>query len=642
MRVVRWLMIVCFLLYYLCLPSYVYTQEDDESLLFMGEGTVSTPSRRPQPIDESPASITVITTEDIRRSGALTLPEVLAILPGVEALRLSEASIEISIRGFNSYSSDKVLVMLDSRPLFNLADASVDWNLIPVSLEDIDRIELVRGPGSALYGENAFFGIINIITKTPDKDEVTFSVGGGDDPSYIARVGWESPVIRASMETLELDRFSTTRTDLTNTYLEQPGVDLIFAKSIINRAFFRSDLEEDGRRWILSGGAARLENDFFVHKNIDRSAFGSIELFFTEARVDFNSVLRASYQDQEREGSEFFPDKPFRDFLRVDYELQGVYTPFINDIFVFGFQSSYRSIHDDVYLGPDDNKLSQTISSAYFENQLAFYEKTIYLTAGLRLDSYPEIGEIISPRVGSIFLLSKSQAIKIGWGQAFRSPTLYDLHGLDATVAPFIFEGNDDLTPESISSCNLDYLFQKPGSVSFSVNLFHNEIKNLIVFKQVSVTPLQRVFQLENEDKGYSYGGEVSGRVRLGNDLEIWGNYSYDKAIYVQDDVEIDAPFSPRDKAHLGFTIEDGSWTASIWSSHIGDYIATSQDTPFQHRIDMKGYSTVSARIEYWFSRELSMNLIISDILGEGHYESPIFAPVMPYYFIRINYREKR
>jgi len=615
-------------------------QPDDESALF--PETVSTPSRRPQPIDESPSSITVISAEDIRRSGAVTIPEALALLPGVDSLRLSEASVEISIRGFNGYSSDKVLVMLDSRPLFNLANASVDWNLVPVSIKDVDRIELARGPGSALYGENAFFGVINIITKAPDKYELAADAGGGPGPSWRFYSGGGTPNVRVSAECLEHARFSTTDTDLSNTFLEDTGVRPMASRAIVQRAFLRTDLENEGARLVVSGGAARVENDFSVQENVDRSAYASTDLFFTAARVDFISSLRASYQDQEINETEVFPSNPFRDFLRVDYELQGVATPFANDVLVFGGQYSHRAIHDDVYLDEDRGRRRQDVVSAYFENQLALFEKTVYLSAGLRLDSYPEIGQVLSPRAGLILLISKEQALKIYWGQAFRSPTLYDLHGVDDTMNMIVFLGNDGLKPESISSGNVDYTFHAPGRIEFSINLYYHDVEDIIVFKQVSLTPLLRTFRRENEERGVSYGGEVSARVFLGKNLEVWGNYSYDQAVYIQGHDRIDAPFSPRDKAHLGVYLHGKSWDLSVWSSHVGDYIGISLNTPFQDRIDMKGYSFVSARAEVRFTERLGVSVMMNDVLGKGHFETPVFAPVMPYYFVTVSWRDRR
>lgn len=175
----------------LCPGPSIAGDGGEEEVLFYGEDAVKTPSFRVQPLEESPSPVTIITAQDIRNSGALTLPEVLALAPGVDTLRRSESNVEVSIRGFNSYSSNKVLVMLDSRPLFNLADASVNWNLIPVPIDEIERVEIVRGPGSALYGENAFFGIINIITKAPRagsaKGSARVSGGAGTGESTSAK-----------------------------------------------------------------------------------------------------------------------------------------------------------------------------------------------------------------------------------------------------------------------------------------------------------------------------------------------------------------------------------------------------------------------------------------------------------------------
>jgi outer membrane receptor for ferrienterochelin and colicin len=614
-------------------------QEDKESLLFMGEGEVSTPSRRAQPIDESPAPVSVLTGEDIRRLGARSLPEALALLPGINVIRLSEAGDDVSIRGFNGYSSNKVLVMLDSRPLFNLADGSVDWHLIPVSLEDVDRIEVVRGPGSALYGENAFFGIINIITKAPQKRQTFSSLGGGGSPSYQAHAGFENTGYRASVEWIQLDRFATTKTDIDNPFLEQTGIQPLAAKTAIQRAFFRTDLDRRGQHLLVSGGGARAATDFFSFQKIDRSAFASLDDFFTAAGMDLCASLRAGYQDQERIGNPAFPPGPFRDFFRADGEVQGVYRPRLSDVVIFGLQVSQRTIHDDVFLGPDENTRSQTVGSIYGENQLALLDKTVYLTGGVRLDWYPGLGAVVSPRAGAIFLLPHAQAIKLGWGRAFRSPTFYELYGIDQSFSPVIFRGSDKLKPETIESYTLDYIYHDPDLLHLSVSLFYNDIRDLIVFQQRYLNLSGGLYELDNQDRGFSYGGEVELRFPLGRYLELWANYSYTYAVYVVADERIEAPFSPRHQANAGLNLDYRLLHASLWSSHVSGYIGLGGNTPFQDRVDMRGYSTVSGRIAFDITHNLSVSAFISDIGGQGHYESPVFAPIMPFYFIQATYR---
>jgi outer membrane receptor for ferrienterochelin and colicin len=640
-RKAHWILILALSFAWLASAQALSQEEDKESLLFMGEETVSTPSRRPQPIDESPSPVTVITAEDITRSGALTIPEALVLLPGVNSLRLSEANMEISLRGFNSYSSDKVLVMLDSRPLFNLADASVDWNLIPVSLEDIERIEVVRGPGSVLYGENAFFGIINIITKAPDKHGSRATAGVGNEESILVNAGLKYPLFSVSIESLYLNRFSTIHTDIPNPLVDELGIRPLASQAHIDRAFFRSDFKFSDSRLNLSAGAARVENEFFDHRDVARSLFASLDESFSDGDIDVNMGLRASFEDHERDDFQFL-EGPYRQYTRFDADLRCVYAPFVSDMVVFGVQTSHRTIRDEVYLDPDKKELTQGVFSAYLENQLAFFEKTNFITTGLRMDYYPEIGEILSPQVGLIFLLPHAQAIKMGWGQAFRSPTLYDFYGMDATLSPLIFEGNSDLKQEMITSGNLDYIYQDPRRLTFAVDFYYHDIQDLIVFKQHEFTSTERIYRLENEDRAYSYGGEIELRASLAKQLEIWANYSHTRAYFVNEDKDIEAPFSPRHKANAGVRLDGRKWSTDLWASYVGDQVGITNDAPFQDRIDISEYGTISARVELRFTERLGLSLFMNDLFGEGHFESPVYAPVMPYYFIRLTYGYER
>jgi outer membrane receptor for ferrienterochelin and colicin len=622
------------------LPALVRAQEDKESLLLQGGESVSTPSRRAQPIDESPAPVSVLTGSELRRLGVLTIPEALALLPGVDLIRLSEAGQQISIRGFNGYTSNKVLVMLDSRPLFNLADGSVDWDLIPVTMEDIDRIELVRGPGSALYGENAFFGIINIITRAPTGQRSEARLGGGNGPSYAAHAGFEQPGWRGSVEWVRLDRFWTTRTDVPNPFVEDLGIRPLAAKAAIERAFARAELERDGNRLIVSGGGAQVTADFSDDARvIDRALFVSLDDFFRAGGLDWNANLRASYQDQERQGDPAFPERPYRHFFRIDGELQGVWRPVKDDVLVFGLQASHRAIRDDVFLEPRHSERALTVWSAYVENQLALQDKRVYLTAGARIDGYPGLDPVVSPRVGTIVLLPGAQAVKLGWGRAFRAPTFYDLYGVDAAFAPVIFRGSDRLGVEDISSFTLDYVYHDPRGVRVTASLYYNNLRHLIVFEQRFLNPAGGLFQLENEDRGLAYGGELEVRIKAGDYVELWGNYSYTYAVFVIEGDELAAPFSPRHKGNLGASLDYERFHASLWSTHVSEFVGLTQNAPFQGRIDMSGYSTLSGRIAFDFTDRLSLAASMYDIGGKGHFESPVFAPVMPYYFIELTYR---
>src|SRR5882762_3990759 len=134
-----------------------------ESLLDM---EVTSVARKTETLSQSPAAIAVITEDDIRRSGAMSIPEALRLAPGIDAARLDANEWAISARGFNDVFANKLLVLQDGRTLYSPLFSGVFWDVQGTMLEDIDRIEVIRGPGATLWGANAVNGVINIMTKS--------------------------------------------------------------------------------------------------------------------------------------------------------------------------------------------------------------------------------------------------------------------------------------------------------------------------------------------------------------------------------------------------------------------------------------------------------------------------------------------
>lgn len=153
-------------------------QIQEETLYLKGE-TVSIASRYEQPISQAPSNVYVITDEDIRRSGAPDLPTVLRRIPGVEVMQVTGADFNVSMRGDDKLVSNKLLVMVDGRSIYVDVQGSVYWKAIPVTLPEIKRIEVQKCPASVLYGFNAFDGIINIITKSPEEMKGAMGQFGG-------------------------------------------------------------------------------------------------------------------------------------------------------------------------------------------------------------------------------------------------------------------------------------------------------------------------------------------------------------------------------------------------------------------------------------------------------------------------------
>src|SRR5437588_854543 len=150
---------------------------------------VTSVAKRPQRVADAAAAVFVITQEDIRRSGAASIPEALQMVPGLEVARIDENKWAIGSRGFNGRFDNKLLVLIDGRSVYTPLFSGVYWNVQDVMLEDVDRIEVIRGPGATLWGANAVDGVINIITKpTQSTQGAVVTAGGGTEERGAANV----------------------------------------------------------------------------------------------------------------------------------------------------------------------------------------------------------------------------------------------------------------------------------------------------------------------------------------------------------------------------------------------------------------------------------------------------------------------
>ncbi|HBH80507.1 MAG TPA: TonB-dependent receptor, partial [Nitrospira sp.] len=152
-----------------------------EEALYLKEETVSIASRYEQPISKAPSDVYVITDEDIRNSGATDIPTLLRQVPGFEVMQTSAVDFNVSVRGNNQLLAHKLLILVDGRSIYIDQSGQVLWKLLPVALTEIKRIEVLKGPASAVYGFNAFDGVVNIITKSPEEMKgTTLQVAGGE------------------------------------------------------------------------------------------------------------------------------------------------------------------------------------------------------------------------------------------------------------------------------------------------------------------------------------------------------------------------------------------------------------------------------------------------------------------------------
>src|SRR6202451_1508448 len=178
------------------LSSYAQQPKDPDlsqaSLEDLMNIQVTSVSKKEQKLSRTGAAIFVITQDDIRRSGATNIPDLLRLAPGVDVARVDANRWAISIRGFNDQHANKVLVLIDGRSVYSPSFSGVFWDMVDVPLEDIERIEVIRGPGGTVWGANAVNGVINIITKNAQATRgglVSAGTGSQDHADVLVQYG---------------------------------------------------------------------------------------------------------------------------------------------------------------------------------------------------------------------------------------------------------------------------------------------------------------------------------------------------------------------------------------------------------------------------------------------------------------------
>ena len=284
----------------LCLWASVASAQPDtpdlkrltlEELLEM-EVTLAT--RQPEPVNTAAAAITVITRDQIRRSGVTTIADALALADGMIVARFNNASWAITARGFNGSTPNKLLVMVDGRNSFSPFFTGVFWNMVDYVLEDIERIEVIRGPGATLWGANAVNGVVNIVTRHSRDTRGTFvSVGSGnEDPALVdVRYGGGSDTrsyrVYAKSAIRADQKFSTGDSANDSRVRAQAG--------------FRFDRSQGRSAWLFKADAFHSRDEFIDRDDGEWTELTAQARFTREldnaARLQVQSYYRREYRN---------------------------------------------------------------------------------------------------------------------------------------------------------------------------------------------------------------------------------------------------------------------------------------------------------------------------------------------------------
>jgi|CXWL01.1.fsa_nt_gi iron complex outermembrane receptor protein len=593
---------------------------NEDVFQFLAEETkVVTASRVPQTISHSPATVYVITGEDIKAMGALTLWDALRTVPGVDVASARTGQGAVSIRGLNGPLNNRTLILLDGKNVLNSFFDFALWGSIPVTMQEIDRIEIVEGPASALYGANATNGVINIITKRPEHikgGEIRYT--GGERETVVGSAlygdkrgpfGYKLSVGFDSFNRFEHARENASKMQkFSGEVGYEPSEDTKFTLSAAG-SNGETDLSIGNTGVAVYKGPSTLVGATAEHKGTrlrgywNRSRYKALQfLAFQEPNVDY-------------------------DTYDVNLE-QSLDLPLANTLVVGG--TYRRNQMRSRMLSP--GLLTQDLWGLFFEDQWKPIDHWTVVGSG-RLDRHPFTPLIFSPRGSLIFDPVPEHVFRVSAGKSFRTPTLIENSldltqiidvGFGATVNTHT-SGNRVLKPETMEMYEIAYNGTF-GSLRTKAVGFKYKLKDIInTDKPTTVPGFPVTFvnsSFSNSGEVAAIGGELGAEYQVNRQALVFGNYSYQD---MQNAVASRDAGSPKHKANAGVRGKAGSFTGSLWANWV-DKTHWANNSPGQtpYLSATKAYTLLNAHAGYSFSGKLSgLEMAVSafNLAQHRHYE---------------------
>jgi len=465
---------------------------------------VTSVSKRPEKLSEVASAIQVITGDDVRRSGATSLPEALRLASNLEVAQIDSRQWAITARGFNNVFADKMLVLIDGRTVYTPLYAGVYWDVQDTVLEDLDRIEVISGPGATQWGANAVNGVINVTTKNArDTQGSLLSVGAGSElrSSVVARYGGQlAPNGYFRVYAKYFDRDDSVRPNDTAAndawHMGQVG--------------FRAD-------WDLSaGGQVTLQGDAYDGTigqpgpdNI-RANGGNVLGRWTRTLSDGSDVKVQVYYDRTHRR---IPDSFTQDIDTYDFDFQHHRQLAPTHDLVWGF--GYRVVEDDVINTPANAFLPPRVDRQWFnlfgQDEIELQKDRLHLTVGTKIEHDDYTGFEFEPSVRLAWTPGRNQTIWSAVSRAVRTPSRIDRDLFSPATPPFRIAGSQNVVSEKLIAYELGYRAQVGANVSLSVSTFLNsydDLRSLEPLTPPSAFPVEASSGLQGQSEGVEFAAD--------------------------------------------------------------------------------------------------------------------------------------
>lgn len=589
---------------------------------------VSTVSRQESTVGRSPAAVFVITQEMIQRSGVNHVPELLRMVPGVQVARIDANKWMITARGFNNRLANKLLVQIDGRSVYNQAFAGVYWQMHDLVLEDIERIEVIRGPGGTVWGANAVNGVINIITKhSADTQGVLVTGGSGTEERGFGTVRYGGQASRdlhwrAYGKFREVDSGYLPGEEAHDDWRGyRTGFRADWATSPCDTVMVQGDAFEQALGW-----SSAFTGPFFGTPSwVDVPSRGSNASVRWKRDLGEDSDMQfQAYVDEWSIGE---PTVRVGEERTLNVDFQHNFRTQGNHNIIYGW--AYRNVRSDIIMnGPlygttDPEHLTTDLYSCFLQDEIALVEDRWYLTLGSKFEHNDFTGFEYQPSARLLFLPTERQSVWAAVSRAVRTPSRVELHMqanmLSDPVGPVFLSGfpNPNLNAEDVLAVELGYRSQPHDDFSWDIAGFYNRYEDLVsrradapFFDPVlggTVIPTYT----GNFGAADTYGVELSSTVVLSHTWQLTGAYTclqINAAVPQGDTTE---QLSPHNQLYLR-----SAWTPSRqWN--IDAYFRYVDSLP----IGISSYNTIDLRVAYAPTRHFEWAVVGRNLLDPHHLE---------------------
>jgi len=647
---VVWMAVAATLL--LATPTRVVAADLDlteMSLTELLDVEVTSVAKKPQTLSQTAAAVYVVTQEEIRRSGATTLADLLRLVPGVNVAQIDANKWAVSARGFNGRFSNKLLVLIDGRSIYTPLFSGVFWDIQDTMLDDIDRIEVIRGPGATVWGANAVNGVINIITKTAAETQGGLvSAGAGNEERGFAavRYGGALPAARGHYRVYA------------KSFDRDGGVDAAGHDTADDWRAVRAGFRVD---WTATGpDTVTLQGDLYdgasgetvaepladplrvqVVNGDEEVSGGNLLLRWTRMDGDLPALTAQLYYDRAARTTRLF------DVVRdtVDLDLQQRTTTGRHDL-IWGV--GYRHTRDDtsetlaIALLPTSRKYD--LWSAFLQDEIALAED-LHLTLGTKVEHNAFSGWEVQPGARLLWAATPSQTVWASVARAVRTPSRADADNHATTVEnvgdprnPFpvpeviTYAGSSDFDSEAVVAYEMGYRAHAGSRAAIDIAAFYNDYDHLRSLNGGVATcepagtyprcgpPISDraviPIRFANDLHGESHGVELSGEWQVVDTWRLSATYTYleiflhaDDAAVVTEDEENRSPHNQM-TLHSAHTLPHAT-DLDLWLRYVDDV------TDF----DIPDYLTLDARLAWRPAPAWELSLVGRNLLDDRHPE---------------------